>query len=75
MATIEALHWYIIRVVSNAETQIALEVEKQLKDAHLWQDVYQTLVITKKVEVVRRGLRQYVGKNISRVRIYSCRFE
>ncbi|ETZ04683.1 MULTISPECIES: transcription termination/antitermination protein NusG [Holospora] len=64
MATIDALRWYILRVVSNAEASIALEVEKQLKDAKLWHDTYQTLVVAKKVEVVRRGIRQLVDEKL-----------
>ncbi|WP_021826773.1 transcription termination/antitermination protein NusG [Holospora obtusa] len=59
-----ALRWYILRVISNAETSIALEVEKQLKDAGLWKDIYQTLVVSKKIEVVRRGVRQQINEKL-----------
>ena len=64
MDTNEELRWYILRVVSNAEVQIALEVEKQLKDAEIWKDTYKTLVITKKVEAVRRGMRQQIDEKL-----------
>ena len=33
-------------------------------DAELWQDTYQTLVITKKVEAVRRGIRQQIDEKL-----------
>ena len=64
MEQIKKLRWYIVRVVSNTETQVAQEIRKQLLDWKLWDDAYETLVLVRKVEAVRRGVRQSVDEKL-----------
>ena len=64
MAETKKLQWYVVRVVSNAETQIAQEIEKQLVDWKLWDESFETLVLARKVEAIRRGVRQSVDEKL-----------
>lgn len=64
MDTIDKLRWYVVRVISNAETQIAQEIEKQLIESGSWREDFQTLVLTRKSEAVRRGIRQQIDEKI-----------